>query len=173
MSGPPDPERPPQSYSERYAGTQWGRPLEPPPQPEQVAEPRRGVGCLRLLVGLVGLFWFLPSVVGIVSYIAAGSAGEVEGIALDDTLRTLILIGVISNIFWAAFGLKLIIAPGRRTLGCSALLGLFYAVIFGALLGLVLQSGQGTVLLEVILAIPVVVFVLVMLISLLGRDAWD
>ena len=173
MSGPPDPERPPQSYSERYAGTEWGRPIEPP-GPEKVAEPPpRGFGCLRVLVMLVGVFWLLPAVASVLSDIAIGSSGEIEGIILDDTLRTLLLIGVISNLFWAAFGLKLIIAPGRRTLGCSALLGLVNAVLFGAALGLLIQSGQGTLLLDAILAIPLVLFVLVMMISLLGRDAWD
>ena len=187
MSGPPDrstpdgpaptPERPappspPHSYAERYAGTEWGRPSAPP-QPEKVAEPPKGFSCLRVLVLLVGVFWLLPAVATIVSDIAIGSAGEVEGVILDDTLRTVLLIGVVSNLFWAAFGLKLILAPGRGSLGCSALLGLVYAVIFAAALGLVIQSGQGTLLLEVILAIPLVLFVLVMMISLLGRDAWE
>jgi len=175
---PPDDEPSPvpaaaPSFSERYAGTPWGRPIAAPQAAEATAAAAGGFSCLRVLVILVGIFWLLPALIGIVTALGVGSAGEVYGVALSGALRTVLLIGVLINLLWVAFGLKLILAPGRTSLGCSALLGLGYALIFAAALGVVIESPAVEPALTVVLAILLALYLLVMMVSLLGRTSWD
>ena len=161
------------SYSDRYAGTRWGRPLVPPPALQPAAALPRGFSWLRILVSVVGIFWLLPAVVGIIVAVEIGLAGQFYGVPLDQTLRTALTIGAVINLLWVAFGLKLIIAPGSTSLGCSALLAMANALLFALALGLAIQSQRFTPFAETLLAVPLAVYLAVMLISLLGRTSWE
>lgn len=133
----------PTSFSEKYAGTIYGRPVEalaPAAPPATAAS--TGPSLLRILVVVVGLIWILPQVVGLVTLAYIDLVGlNIGDTRLDaDTLHAALSgdslwpLSLLVTFLWIALGLKLIFAPGRTSLGCST--GLGFLGLLGCGLGL-------------------------------------
>ena len=116
----------PSSYSEKYRGTQWSQPTQAPPPPEPTRRGRPRLFSLFLLVS--GLLWLVPGLLGLGADVALGLNHSLLGYAvphaLESSLGTLIAGSALIQIIWVLVGLKLLLAPGGRTLGCAGLLWL-------------------------------------------------
>ena len=130
------PTKPPEelSYSERYAGTQYGRPVvEPaaaPPTPERRA--RRRFGCFGFAIILIGLYWLVPGVLGFISTLNLWYSGKLFDqplpASVERVLGTVLVISLVVSIIWILIGLKIMIRPGRFSLGCTGVLALIGAI---------------------------------------------
>jgi hypothetical protein len=78
------------------------------------------------------LVWLVPGVIGIGADVALGLNHSLLGYSLphelESSLGTIILGSAVIQIVWILVGLKLLLAPGGRTLGCTGLLWLLSAV---------------------------------------------
>ncbi len=120
----------PQSYSEKYRGTQWEQqaPAPPPPMPTGRRRPR--VFAIFLLIS--ALVWLVPGVIGLAADVALANDRSLLGYSLphelESSLGTIILGSALVQIVWILVGLKLLLSPGGRTLGCTGVLWLLAAV---------------------------------------------
>lgn len=133
-SGPP-PKLPEElSYSERYAGTPYGRstvePTVPTPAPERRA--RRRVGCFGFALILIGLYWLIPGVLGFISTLNLWYSGKLFDQplppAVERAIGTVLVISLVVSIVWILIGLKILIRPGRFSLGCTGVLALLSTI---------------------------------------------
>lgn len=134
---PTEPPREERSYSERYAGTPYGRPeVEPtvlPPKP--VREGRSRFGCFGLVLILVGLYWLVPGILGFISTLNLWTSGKLFDQQLpaevERALGTALAISLVISLGWILIGLKILIRPGRYSLGCTGVLAFLGVVVVG------------------------------------------
>ncbi|MFI5225875.1 MAG: hypothetical protein ACHQ3P_04290 [Candidatus Limnocylindrales bacterium] len=118
--------RQPQSYSEKYAGTIYGSPVgaPAPPPPSSEPQPSSRFGLLGITLILAGLWWLIPGIVGLITDLALAGGGiggiQVAGAALG--------ISIVAQIVSILIGVKILLAPGRFSLGCTGISALLAAV---------------------------------------------
>ncbi len=119
----------PQSYSEKYRGSQWSQPTAAPPPPEPAR--RRRPRLLGIFLLGSALLWLVPGLLGLGADIALGLNHSLLGYSLPpelgSSLGPIIAGSALVQIIWILVGLRLLVAPGGRTLGCSGLLWLVAA----------------------------------------------
>ena len=126
------------SYSERFAGTPYGRPsVEPvilPASPEPRARSR--FGCFGFVLIVIGLYWLIPGVLGFVSTLNLWYSGKLFDQPLPPSMEraigTVLVISMVISIAWILIGLKILVRPGRYSVGCTGVLA-FLGAVFVAL----------------------------------------
>jgi hypothetical protein len=125
----------PRSYREQYADTQFNVPVPaegsgtpPPAGPLTAAEndpPWRRIGCLRVITVILGLNWLVPGVIGLVAdgIIVRGGTPFGEAFPTDVTNRLQAIVTVVGivHLVWILIGVKILVAPGRWSLGITGL----------------------------------------------------
>ncbi len=133
ISRPPTPPREDVSYSEKYAGTQYGRPVVEPVVLATPSEPRtRGrFGCFGIVIVLIGLYWLIPGVIGFFSTLNLWYSGKLFDQplppSLERALGTAVAIAMVISVVEILIGLKILIRPGRYSLGCTGVLAFLSA----------------------------------------------
>jgi hypothetical protein len=121
------PPREPQSYSEKYAGTIYGSspgaPAAPPPAPE--AAPASRFGFLGITLILAGLWWLIPGIIGLASDLVLAGGGGIGGVRVSGAA---IGVSIVAQIVSILIGVKILLAPGRFSLGCTGISALLVAV---------------------------------------------
>lgn len=144
MTDGTEPPRPPStpprelSYSEKFAGTPYGRPaVEPvilPASPEPRARSR--FGCFGIVLIVIGLYWLIPGVLGFVSTLNLWYSGKLFDQPLPPSLEraigTVLVISMVVSIVYILIGLKILVRPGRYSVGCTGVLA-FLGAVFVAL----------------------------------------
>lgn len=133
---PRQPSPPPeiQSYSERYAGTPYGRPLVAPAAPTEAAKPRvrRRLGCLGLVLIGLGLYWLVPGVLAFISTLNLWYSGKLFDqpvpVDMERAMGTALVISMLISLAWIAIGLKILVRPGRFSVGCTGVFAFLGAV---------------------------------------------
>jgi len=92
---------------------------------------------MGLVTILAALSWLIPGVLGVIALVMVIQTGGVFGqptpALTGASAGPAIGVQVIVDIAWILIGLKVLLAPGRWSLGCTGLI-----VILGAILALVL-----------------------------------
>jgi len=127
------PSAEPRSYSEKYAGTIYGRPLNAPSAPALTAD--RGslsrFGCLGITLILAGLWWLIPGLIGLVADLVIAGGASVGGVSVPADPAALgprLVVSVVFQLVWIIIGIKILLAPGRFSLGCTGISALLVAV---------------------------------------------
>ncbi len=134
---PAEPPHEELSYSERYAGTAYGQPIAPPivvkAKPQRQGRSR--FGCFGIALILVGLYWLIPGVLGFISTLNLWTSGKLFDQALpagaERALGTALVISLIVSVVYILIGLKILIRPGRYSLGCTGVLAFVGVIIVG------------------------------------------
>ena len=145
----------PQSYSEKYRGTQWGQQAPAPAPPTPTGRRRPRAFAIFLLIS--ALVWLVPRVIGLGADVALGLNHSLLGSSLpqelEASLGTIILGSALVQIIWILVGLKLLLSPGGRTLGCTGLLWLLAATALAvAIVNNPNQTSTGFLFLAVMIA---------------------
>ena len=125
----------PRSYREQYADTQFNVPAAaeaggtpPPAGPRTAAEndpPWRRIGCLRVITVILGLNWLVPGVIGLVAdgILVRGGTPFGEAFPSDVTSRmqAIVTVAGIVHLIWILIGVKILVAPGRWSLGITGI----------------------------------------------------
>jgi len=135
QSGPPE-ARPPDdlSYTEKYAGTPYGRPLVEPAAPTPVPEPRarHRFGCFGIVLILLGLYWLVPGVLTFISTLNLWYSGKLFDqpvpASMERAMGTALVLSMLISLAWIAIGLKILARPGRFSVGCTGVFAFLGAV---------------------------------------------
>ena len=170
-------------FSEQYAGTPFAN--EPRVATPEIADPAmpivddatesgRRLGCLGAITIVLGLNWLVQGVLGFVQAALTWRTGSVLGqeVAPDvlAKFQVAIVIGALVSLVWILIGVKIILAPGRWSLGFTGVSFFLNAIL--VLLALATVQNPATNLIAAVAAI--VLFEVVMgLMALTAAQAMD
>ncbi|HTC86351.1 MAG TPA: hypothetical protein VK656_06580 [Candidatus Acidoferrum sp.] len=181
---PTAPAEKPHFFTEQYAGSEFASPPPGPivsapvptlpPADGVVINPSRRLGCIGAITILLGLNWLIQGVLGFVQAAITWRTGSLLGqeLAPDIVAKVQIatVVGGLVSIVWILIGVKIILAPGRWSLGFTGVC--FFINAIAILLGLAFVQHPPTSLVAVVTGL--VLFEVVMgLAALTAAQAMD